>query len=127
MSKVKKEELEREIQSISKRKKALNAPNEILGQEMSIFDAPGKFQREQEKTERLSKKIDQYVSETQRSKKQQLKEEIEELKWQLIESSLREQDKLEHIDKLEVLRHKNIKPFLYGNSSSRCFQGKWQV
>ena len=111
LSKVKKEELEREIQSLNKRKKALNAPNEILGQEMSIFDAPGKFQREQEKTERLSKKIDQYVSETQRSKKQQLKEEIEELKWQLIESSLREQDKLEHINKLEVLRHKNIKPF----------------
>ena len=49
----------------------------------------------------------------QRSKKQQLKEEIEELKWQLIESSLREQDKLEHIDKLEVLRHKNIKHFLW--------------
>lgn len=111
LSPVKKEELGREIRSLTKRKKALNVPNELQGQELSIFDAPGKFQQEQEKAERLQKKIEQYISESQRTKKQQLKEEIEQLKWDLIEASLREQDKLEHLGALKGLRHKNIKPF----------------
>lgn len=111
LSPVKKEGLEREIRSLNKRKKALNSPNELSGQDVSFFDTPGKFQREQEQTERLQRKISQYISESQRSKKQQLKEEIEQLKWYLIESSLREQAKLDHLEKLKILRHKNIKPF----------------
>lgn len=111
LSPVKKEELERDIRSLNKRKKALNTPNELQGQELSIFDAPGKFQQEQEKAERLQKKIDQYISESQRTKKQQLKGEIEQLKWELIGASLREQDKLDHLEDLKALRHKNIKPF----------------
>lgn len=111
LSPLKKEELEREIRSLNKRKKALNAPKALQGQELSIFDAPGKFQQEQEKAERLQKKIEQYISESQKTKKQQLKEEIEQLKWDLIEASLREQDKLDHLEALKALRHKNIKPF----------------
>jgi len=111
LSPVKKEECEREIRSLNKRKKALNTPNELQGKELSIFDAPGNFQQEQEKAERLQKKIDQYISESQRTKKQQLKEEIEQLKWELIEASLREQGKLDNVKEIKRLRHKNIKPF----------------
>ena len=35
---------------------------------------------------------------------------------------MREQDKLEHIDKLEVLRHKNINHFLYGSLFTDVFK-----
>lgn len=111
LSAVKKEMLEREIRSLNKNKKSLSAPNELMGHELNIFDAPGKFQQEQEKAERLQKKIDQYISESQRTKKQQLKEEIEQLKWELIEASFREQGKLDKLAELKKLRHKNIKPF----------------
>lgn len=108
---VKKEELERKIRALLKRKKALNASNELQGQELNIFDAPGRFQQEQEKAERLQKKIAQYISESQKTKKQRLKEEIEQLKWELIEASLRAQGKLDHLEEMRALRHKNIKPF----------------
>jgi type I restriction-modification system DNA methylase subunit len=108
---VKKEEIEREIRLLSKRKKALSAPNGLHGQELSMFDVPGKLQKEKEKAERLQKKIDQYISESARGKKQQLKDQIEQLKWELIEASLRKQRKLDRIDDLNALRHKNIKPF----------------
>jgi len=111
LSPVQKEELEREIRSLNKRKKAFNTPNELLGQELSIFDAPGKFQLEQEKVERLQKKIDQYVAESQRTKKQHLKEEIEQLKWDLIEASLSNAGKNDRLSEVQALRRKNIKPF----------------
>lgn len=108
---VKKEELEREIRFLNKRKKALNAPNELQVTELSIFDTLGKFQQEQEKAERLQKKIAQYISESQKTKKQQLKEEIEKLKWELIEASLREQGQDGKLSNIQKLRRKNIKPF----------------
>lgn len=111
LSSVKKEDLERKIRLFSKRKKALIRPSELQGQKLNLFDAPGRFQQEQEKAERLQKKIKQYISESQRSTKQKLKDEIEQLKWEIIEASLREQGKLDHLEDLKILRHKNIKPF----------------
>jgi hypothetical protein len=111
LSPIKKEELEREIRSLSKRKKAINAPSEIQGYEISIFDYPGKYKNEQMKAEQLKNKIELYISESQRTKKQKLKDEIEQLKWELIEASLREQGKLDKLRDIELLRRKNIKPF----------------
>lgn len=111
LSSVLKEELEREIRALSKKKKLLNTPANQSVTELSIFDAPGRYQQEQVKADQLQKKITSYVSESQKSKKQKLKEEIEQLKWELIEASFREQGKLEKLKNIEALRRKNIKPF----------------
>jgi len=108
---VKKEEFERQIRSLNKRKKVLNTPSELQGQELSIFDAPGQFQQEQVKADQLRKKIELYVSESQRTKKQKLKDEIEQLKWDLIEASLKNQGKIELLANVKSLKKHNIKPF----------------
>lgn len=124
LSPVRKEELEREIRLFAKRKKAINTPSALMGQELSIFDAPGKFQKEQEKADLLRKKIDRYISESQRTKKQQLKIEIEQLKWELIEATLKSQGKLEKLRSIEKLRRKNQKPFfIWKLEFSDVFQG----
>ncbi len=111
LSPVKKEELEREIRSLNKRKKAFSASNGLHGQEISIFDAPGKFQQEQEKAERLQRKIQQFVATSQRSRKQQLKDEIEKIKWDLIEKTLLDQGRSDALADLMQQRTQNVRPF----------------
>lgn len=111
LSAVKKVEIERDIRALTKRKKSIISPDEKLIQELNIFDAPAKYQNEQLKAEQLQYKIEQYISESQRSKKQKLKSEIEQLKWELIEASCREQGQIKKLQEIKQLRKKNIKPF----------------
>ncbi|MDD3427564.1 MAG: TaqI-like C-terminal specificity domain-containing protein [Caldisericia bacterium] len=63
------------------------------------------------KLEDLQNKISQYVDESQKTKKQTLKEDIDNLKWEIIEESFKEQKKVKQLNNLVKLRHKNIKPF----------------
>ncbi len=63
------------------------------------------------KLEDLQNKISQYVDESQKTKKQTLKEDIDNLKWEIIEESFKEQKKIKELNNLIKLRHKNIKPF----------------
>ncbi len=63
------------------------------------------------KLEDLQNKISQYVDESQKTKKQTLKEYIDNLKWEIIEESFKEQKKIKELNNLIKLRHKNIKPF----------------
>ncbi len=63
------------------------------------------------KLEDLQNKISQYVDESQKTKKQTLKEDIDNLKWEIIEESFKEQKKVKELNNLVKLRHKNIKPF----------------
>ena len=111
LSPVRKFELEREIKGLSLRRKKLAAPQGILGQELTIFDASNKYRDLQVKAERLQKLIEVFISESRRSNKQRLKAEIEELKWSLIEGSLAEQGKVGKLAELAKLRSKNIRPF----------------
>jgi adenine-specific DNA-methyltransferase len=122
---IKKEELERDIMATNKRKKFLSMPNEIRAEELRIFDAPGEFNKEQIKAEQLQEKIDLYISESQRSKKQKLKNEIEQLKWELIEASLSKLGKIDSLKNIRVLREKNIKPFfIWKLEFSEVFTGR---
>jgi adenine-specific DNA-methyltransferase len=59
----------------------------------------------------LQSKTKQYISESHRTDKSKLKKEIDELKWNLIETSLRRQGSEDKIEKISKLRRKNIKPF----------------
>jgi len=63
------------------------------------------------KMEDLQNRIELYVGESQRSKKQKLKEEIDHLKWDLIEATLLEEKKVDKLEKIRKLRQKNIRPF----------------
>jgi len=63
------------------------------------------------KLKKLQHKTEQFINESQRTKKQNLKEEIDNLKWELIETTLEEQGKEDKLEEIKKLRHKNIKPF----------------
>ncbi|MBT4585271.1 hypothetical protein HOC67_00070, partial [Candidatus Peregrinibacteria bacterium] len=110
---VKKMQIERDTKQLQKRlneiSKKSNTSNNINN--IGIFDTPAKQQLAQEKTKILQKKIEQFVSESHKTKKQELKEEIDSLKWDLIESTLEEQGRMDKLEEIRELRRKNIRPF----------------
>ena len=63
------------------------------------------------KTEELQNRIELFINESQRSKKEALKEEIDKLKWELIEATLKEQGRDEKIAEIKQFRSRNICPF----------------
>lgn len=107
----KKIEIEKEIKLFQRRLKDLINKSDFYKGNASIFDIPEKRKIAQEKTIILQRKIEEYISESRRTQKQNLKEEIDNLKWDLIEVSLEEQNKLDKLADIKKLRHENIKPF----------------
>lgn len=63
------------------------------------------------KMELLQKRIASFINESQRTKKQNLKKEIDVLKWELIEETLKEQRREDKLEEIRKLRRKNIRPF----------------
>ncbi len=104
-------EIEREIGKLNNRKKSILSVGGTQSQEPTIFDSNDSTKLVQETTSNLQSKIQQYILESRRSVKQTLKLEIDALKWQLIEASLKEQNKFEKLPQIEMLRTKNIRPF----------------
>lgn len=111
LTEAKKFELERDIKKLSSRKKSLGAQNKLLGQEISIFDKPRAHQVAYEKMEKLRSKVELFITESRRSNKQRLKEEIDTLKWELIEASLHEQAETQKLEQIKKLRRANVRPF----------------
>ncbi len=77
----------------------------------SLFDNLDQKQHLAKTAKNLQEKIKQFIFENQRSKKENLKNEIDGLKWRLIEASLQDQNKTEKLAEIKKLRHKNIRPF----------------
>lgn len=63
------------------------------------------------KMEELERNIKIYVDTSQRSIKEKLKESIDELRWELIEETLKEQGKLDKIEEIRKFREKSVRPF----------------
>ena len=108
---VKKTEIEREIKSLQIRLKNTNNRKEAPSTNTGLFDIPDKQKEAQKKTMLLQKKVEEFVNESQKTKKQNLKEEIDNLKWELIEETLTEQGKEGKLEEIKKLRKKNICPF----------------
>jgi len=108
---IKKTEIEKEIKPLHRRLKSLTEKRDNSNEAMGLFDLPQKKKIAQEKTRILQGKIEAYISESRRTQKQNLKEEIDNLKWGLIEATLEEQGKTDKLEEIKKLRHKNIKPF----------------
>lgn len=76
--------------------------------------------------ELLQHNLKKFIETSERSKKQSLKKEIDDLKYWLIEATLREQDKEDRIVEIRRLREANITPFfLWKLEFSEVFQEKW--
>ncbi len=104
-------EIEKEIKNLNKRLKLLTSEPKIEANSASLFDKEDKKKEAREKTGLLQAKIEEFISESRRTQKQNLKEEIDKLKWDLIETSLKEQGRANKLEEIRKLRHKNIKPF----------------
>ncbi len=63
------------------------------------------------KMEELERNIKIYVDTSQKSVKEKLKESIDELRWELIEETLKEQGKQDKVEEIKHLREKNERPF----------------
>lgn len=125
LSEVKKLEIERDIKKLTSRKKFLSAQNELVVEELSIFDKPRVHQAAYEKMKMLRNKVELFITESRRSNKQILKEEIDTLKWELIEASLHEQAETKKLDQIKKLRRANVRPFfIWKLEFSDVFQEK---
>lgn len=111
LTNTKKIEIEKAIKLLQQRLKDYINRSEHSEGSIDMFRVPEKRKIAQEKTIILQKKVEEYISESRRTQKQNLKEEIDNLKWDLIEISLEEQNKLTKLANIKKLRHKNIKPF----------------
>ncbi|MCF7819726.1 Eco57I restriction-modification methylase domain-containing protein [Candidatus Gracilibacteria bacterium] len=77
------------------------------------------------KIEELQHLTESFIHESQRSKKQELKNKIDILKWELIEATLEEQGREDKLGKIRELRRKNIRPFfIWKLEFSDVFQQK---
>ena len=65
----------------------------------------------QQKTELLQSKIAEYVTVDSKTKKENLKKEIDDLKWELIEATLEERDEVDKLNEIKKLRKDSVKPF----------------
>lgn len=75
--------------------------------------------------EKLRSKVKLFITESRRSNKQRLKEEIDTLKWELIEASLHEQAETEKLCQIRKLRRANVRPFfIWKLEFSDVFQDK---
>lgn len=110
---VKKLQIERDTKQLQKRLNEFSKKpdNSEYINSIGLFDAPAKQQMAQEKTEKLQRKIEQFISESRKTQKQNLKEEIDNLKWELIEATLEEEGRMDKLEEIRELRRKNIRPF----------------
>ena len=63
------------------------------------------------KMEKLERNIKRYIATSQKEKKEKLKENIDELRWKLIEETLKQQGKLDKMEEIKKLREKSVRPF----------------
>lgn len=108
----KKEELnkiEKAVKGLKKRLQVLNDPSSLGLEEMSLFSPPQDRKIAHEKSLELQSLINQFIDTSHNKKK--LKEKIDNLKWELIEVSLKEQDKTAKLDEIKALRKRHEKPF----------------
>ncbi|MCE2687783.1 MAG: BREX-1 system adenine-specific DNA-methyltransferase PglX, partial [Rickettsiales bacterium] len=77
----------------------------------TLFDDQQQSQYLASLTAELQQKVSQFIFENQRTKKENLKKEIDNLKYQLIEETLKQQNKTEKLAEIKKLRQKNIRQF----------------
>ena len=106
-------EIVKELKQLKKDlKKIEDAPINTVSA-MSLFDNTKEDLLDiiNKKTEKLSQLTKKFILESQRTPKQNLKKEIDDLKWDLIEMTLKQQEKEDKLEEVKLLRKKNEKPF----------------
>lgn len=108
---IKKTEIEKDVQRLQRRLKLLNQKTNNVGGSVDLFDENQSKKIAQQKSKLLQKKIAEYVTTVSKTLKENLKKEIDRLKWDLIESTLGQRGDIDKLDEIKKLRSKNTKPF----------------
>ncbi len=111
LTSIKKTEIEKNIQRFQRRLKFLDQENIEAMNAVSLFDENEPKKVAQQKSKLLQKKIAEYVSIVGKTDKENLKKEIDDLKWDLIELTLEQQKKTEKLNEIRELRKRSTKPF----------------
>jgi adenine-specific DNA-methyltransferase len=111
LTSIKKTEIEKDIQRLQRRLKFLSQEINDIRKSVSLFDDNQPKKIAQQKSKLLQKKIGEYVTVASKTSKQNLKNEIDHLKWDLIELTIEERGETEKLDEIKNLRKRSVKPF----------------
>jgi len=107
----KKVEIEKNVKTLNRRIKDLDNKINTIDDSASLFDKNNAKKIAQQKLNLLQKKISEYVTVARKTSKQNLKNEIDHLKWDLIELTIEERGETEKLTEIKNLRKKSVKPF----------------
>lgn len=102
-------ELNSELKKLQTQVKKLNQTEKVdVEKNVGLFDMYSVAKKKADDLKRLHK---EFFEATQKSKKDNIKKQIEQLEWELIEATLKEQGKTSALKKLEEFKRSNTKPF----------------
>ena len=107
----KKIEIEKNIIKFNKKIKNLNKKINGTVESANLFDESNAKKIAQRKSKLLQKKIREYVTVAIKTSKQNLKNEIDHLKWDLIELTIEERGETNKLYEIKNLRKRSVKPF----------------
>ncbi len=108
LTKIKQIELNEELKKIDKQLKGLNKEDNKTEKAAELFDAQNEAKQKREMLKRLHK---EFFETNEKETKNKLKKQIEKMEWELIEATLKEQNKTSELKKLEQFKRSNTKPF----------------
>ena len=101
-------ELDSESKKLLTQIRRLSQSEKVTTEDTSLFDVYSEAKRKANELKRLHR---EFFEATQKSKKDEIKKQIERLEWELIEATLKEQNKVSALKKLEEFKRSNTKPF----------------
>jgi len=106
LTSVKRQELELQLQEQADLLKKLGKREGKIGEEISLFDSEAK-----KKADELKQLHREFFESFQKSRKDAIKARIEEMEWELIEATLKEQRKTDALKRIGEWKKANIRPF----------------
>ncbi|MDO8602596.1 MAG: hypothetical protein Q7O04_01960, partial [Candidatus Omnitrophota bacterium] len=120
LTREKKAQIDEELKKINSQIKKIEQSGKRPEENATLFDLYSTAKKKSDELKRLHK---EFFETTQKGKKDELKKQIERLEWDLIEATLKEQDKNSELKKLEEFKRANTKPFfLWKLHFSEIFQ-----
>lgn len=108
LTKIKQAELNEELKKLAVQFKKLNQQDSKTKEVAGLFDSQNEAKQKREVLKRLHK---EFFETSEKEVKDKIKKQIEKMEWNLIEVTLKEQNKIFELKKIEKFKKSNTKPF----------------
>ncbi len=108
LTKIKQVELNEELKKLDKQLKGLNKQDNKTEESAGLFDSQNQAKQKRGMLKRLHK---EFFETNEKETKGKIKKQIEKIGWDLIEATLKEQNKTSELKKLEQFKKSNTRPF----------------